>query len=342
MNIKEREKTLDSEVSSILEHKGLIVSHIELIGRLMNILYSELSKYDFNFESIVGKSKIYNTEERMNFVKQFYTRHNIKFNVDEIINDGTLGFIYPESGSIYSETQYENETGKFSKYSPDLGGYQGFVNDKNLINIHNTGYIYDSVILAHEISHYRDQFKNSNQISDLFTETLAFVESIIMAKETLKNEEYDYYIKKSFFAFYHLSAINRIIYDFIILYKKLGYISYDNYCLLYGKIEYNDYLDKIERLFNQQFDIPNSARYTIAGLLVPFMLNKYEEDNKYFDTIQELHDIINNSDINTILGKIGLSNSEGSYVNKHNLNILIINLNDFLNENLEKGVGIVK
>ena len=339
MSVKSNENIIEEAISNILKNDKLIIKNIPKIDLLMNILYTELSKYDFDCQSMIGKSKIYSINERINFVKQFYNRHNINFNVDEIINDGTIGFIHGLPLEEYSETQYENETGKFSKYKPDLSGYQRFINTKNIIDVYNTGYLFDSVVLAHEISHYRNQFYNFNEISDLFTEALAFTECTIMAKEILNEEEYNYYIKKQFHVYYYLSSHNRLFFDFITLYQKLGYISYDNYCLLFGNISNNDYIDKLEKIINDKpYDIFNSTRYTISGLLVPYLLNKYEYDNSFLNIIEELHNSINKDEIYQILLKIGLKfEPNNDIINKESINILIDNLNEFLSRELVKG-----
>ena len=339
MSLQSNEKIIEEGISDIIKSDKLIIRNIPLIDKLMNILYTELSKYDLSCEDIVGKSKIYSIEERINSVKDFYKRHNINFNIDEIINDGTIDFIHELPKEYYSETQYENEINKFSKYNPDLGGYQHFENKKNLIDIYNTGYLFDSVILTHEISHYRDQYIDSNEISDLFTEVLAFTECTIMAKESLTNEEYIYYVKNQFNAYYHFASCERLLYDFMTLYKKLGYISYENYCLLFGNISQNDYIDKVDTIIKSKYNIYNGARYTIAGLLVPYLLNKYEKDNSFFNTILELHDSINKDTLNQILSKMGLSfGNNNDIINKENIKILVDNIGEFLNRELVKEV----
>ena len=336
MDIEENEKDLYKAFENIFIDDSIFLNNISKFEVLMKVLSSELSKYDFNISSdcVIGKSKIYSIEERFNFVKEFYKKHNINFDIDKLINDGIIEF-YNKDGL----NQYQDEVEKCSIYSPDMGGEQKFIDDMNLLFIHNTGYLFDSIVLCHEISHYRNQFKPFNDISDLFTEVLAFVESDIMAKEILTNEEYEFYIKKQLYGFKLFSTNNHVFFEFANLFDKLGKINYKNYCLLYGDISEDLYKNKINSIFEiKEFDISNSSRYTIAGLLVPYMLNKYYEDNNYFETIEQLHDIINSSDINTILTKIGFSIKNNNFFNRKNINILVNNLHDFINKNIEKRV----
>ncbi len=336
MDIEKNEIDLYKVFENFFTNDSIFIKNISKFEVLMKVLSSELSKYDFNIASdfVIGKSKIYSIEERFNFVKEFYKKHNINFDIDKLINDGIIEF-YNEDGM----NQYQDEIEKHSIYSPNMGGEQKFINDINLLFVPNTGYLFDSVVLCHEISHYRNQFKPINEISDLFTEVLAFVECDIMAKEILTNDEYEFYIKRQFYGFKSLSCNNHIFFEFATLFDKLGKINYENYCILYGEIDEELYKSKINSIFEiNEFDIPTSSRYTIAGLLVPYMLNKYYEDNNYFETIEQLHDIINSSDVNTILTKIGFSIKNNNFFTRKNINILINNLHDFVNKNLEKGV----
>lgn len=342
MKIEKMEKILNESLEEDIKKDTLIIKNISLIDKLMNILYLELFRQDLSTNDMVGKCKIYSIEERINFVKKFYKDHNIDFNVDELINDGTIGFSYDNLyESEYPETQYEYEINKLSTYCPNPGGHQGYKNEKNLIEIYNTGYLFDSVILIHELSHYRDQFKNSNDISDLFTETLAFVECNIAAKELLSKEEYNYYINRQFMCSRYLISINHILIDFTRLYEELGSVSYENYCLLFGKISKEEYDNLLNDIFINEgkYQTFTCARYVISGLLVPFLLNKYEKDNNFFNVIQELHNDINNCTIKQILSKMGLSfNSEGDIINNDNIRLLLDNLHIFLNKINEKEV----
>ena len=337
------EESLEDASEIVLKSNNFIIQNISIIDKLMNVLYLELDKQDLNIKDMdmVGKCKIYSIEERINFVKEFYKNHNINFDIDELINDGTIGFSYDAYESEYPETQYEYEIGKLSRYIPDFGGHQGFENGKNLITIHNTGYAFDSIILIHEISHYRDQFDYSNEISDLFTETLAFVESNIAAKEILSLEEYKFYIIRQFLNLKYLISINHSLIDFMLIYKELGSISYDNYYMLFGSIDPDDYTKLLDTIFKtkEEFDVLTCARYVVSYLLVPFLLNKYEKDNNFFNIIQELHNDINNYTIDQILSKMGLSfDDEGDIINKENTKILVNNMHSFLSSVRVKGV----
>ena len=330
MNIDEKEKSIEENISKLFDYDFLILKHSFLIDRLVNILYIELSKYDFDIEiDLKGKLKTYDINERYKFVKDFYKKHNIDFDIDKIFTDGTIEL-------INIDTKKES----FQYAEPNLSGSHRFVDEKSVININNTGYMFDSVTLAHEISHHRNQTIEVNEINDLFTETLALTEATIMGKEVLTNDEYQFYLIKKFRAYYMYCYNNHLHYDFIALYKEKGSINYENYCSLFGKISKKDYYDKLENIVKsyEKVDLFGCARYTIAGLFVPYLINKYEENNLFFDTIEKLHVIINSDDISNILMSIGLVNSDNNFLNQENINILLDNLNLFLSREMKKGV----
>jgi hypothetical protein len=279
--------------------------------------------------------RVYSIEERLKLVQKFFTDNKIQFDLDKIINDGTIGF---------NKETYEEEIYDKRLYKPFFIGENYYGNHyKKLIEVPNTGYFFDSAILVHEISHYRNQPDNRrNEVNDLMTEALAYTEEVIFCLQNLSThqEEAQYGLKKVIGIFY--DCINDLypVIRLFNLYYNFSDISEYCYNLLYKNTSnYDKIIESQIKAINNDTCINFKACIWIlvAVYLVPYLIINYQNNPLFLTKIEELHEKINTCNIKEILNFIGL---EG------NIYDIIDYLNDylelFINNNLEVDKNVRK
>jgi hypothetical protein len=248
--------------------------------------------------------RVYQIEDRFKFAKEFFSNNNIKFDLDKIINDGTIGF---------NKETYEEEIYNKRLYKPFLDGSSYYGNHrKKLIDVPNTGYFFDSAVLVHEISHYRNQPDTEEKIArDIFTEALAYTEEVIFYLQNMANhkEECEYGIKELIYSFNHCIYKLYPVIKSLKLYYYFSDISLESYKLLYkNSINYDAIIATLINATknNEPFNVLASVRMLIASLLVPYLTLKYQANPLFILKIEELHEKINTCSIKEILKFIGL------------------------------------
>ena len=106
-------------------------------------------------------------------------------------------------------------------------------NNKNLIDVPNTGLITDVLLVVHELSHYRDRKeKGREQVCNLMTESLAYTEELICTdylSELGYEDSMNLWRKIVFTLFYRTASDIIPMYKVFILFKKYGDISKETY-----------------------------------------------------------------------------------------------------------------
>lgn len=305
MNIEELQDAINYHF--INSDFDLINEHFDVLLEISTKICNTLSFYIKNYSSMgYGTFPIYSIEERFNFVRDYFNIYQIPFDLDQKINDGSIGFM--------TDT-YGEKMGNERVYFSNIGGHSYYgEHGQKLISIDNTGYIFDSAILIHEISHYRNQTEvKRSRVNNLFTEAIAYTEEAIFLYHQYLNsheEEALFALKNLVYTFYYVASQMYPITKLFNLYYKLGSISKENYKFLYE--DDSDY----EEIVASQIELMSTQRncnvlsfiyIIIAGLLTPYLFMKYKEDASFMIKIQNLHEKINNcSDIYEVLRSIGL------------------------------------
>jgi hypothetical protein len=308
----------------------LINDNLNIFDYMVIKVIKTFSRYINNYEiRDYQQFNIYSIEERFKFVKNFFSINNIQFDLDKIINDGTIGF--------NTET-YEKEIDNNRLYGPFFGGssYHGN-NQKKLIDVPNTGYFFDSAVLVHEISHYRNQPDEKESIArNIFTETLAYTEEVIFYLQNMAkhNEECEYGIKGLIYSFHY--CINKLypVIRLFNVYYNFSDISSEYYRLLYKNS--NNYESIIATQIkaiknNEYFNVLASVRMLIASLLVPYLTIKYQTNPLFIEKIEKLHEKMDTCSINEILKFIGLEGNIYEIIDE-----LTIYLDTFTSDYLER------
>ncbi len=245
--------------------------------------------------------------EKIEIVKQYFQEHEIEFDIEKYIMDGTIAFI--------DYNQLEESEKQFDIRRCFNGNMKKEKNHKKLIDVSENGFICDIPILVHEISHFRDESTKTsrNQISNLLTEALAYGETLISADYLYElGFSYD---AQSIFKFegntlYQIAKNYKKVAKLFLVYKKYMNISKTSYQAFFEEIEeYKDYEENIKFLKEHtNYDLIYETWYLLGLFLAPFLLNQYKKDKSYMEKLKKLHIEINKKDFLECLDLMGLEN----------------------------------
>jgi len=292
-NIKELEEELNEVFVDKNFSNSLFEQNISLIYKLSNIAFDKLSDFnDYSWDDIdlstISKSNIF---KNIDIVKDFYIKNNISFNIDKLINDGTM---------IFNEVEYPDH------YTTSSG-------DSNIYSIEcfNNGLITDSIVLLHELSHYRNSYSCSQE-RDLLSESIARAEELIF---------YDYLMelgytedvikfKRGFYnSFFECSADISIVFKMINLYKEMGNLNKDSYDIYYNDNDYDFYISAFyEIAINNEIDLFLGGEYILGYALSTYMYYQYKQDSTFFNNIQSLNQKVGTDSFDNCLKIINLNN----------------------------------
>ena len=160
------------------ELNSLINDYVVAIGADANLVYANMeSIYNINFNIFSILHEKYDNDdidvinikhsswyENIELIKEFYRENNIDFDIDKVLNDGTIDYKFYEEINMHNledgECYYRN-------------GHKG-------VSVCNNGFITDAAILVHELSHLRNQPDDyRDQLNNFFTEALATLDELL-------------------------------------------------------------------------------------------------------------------------------------------------------------------
>lgn len=280
---------------------AFIISNLDLYLRISYISYGA-TKEEFNHKIETKPIKI-GLEEKINLINGFYKYINVDFDVNKVINDGTINFFHSNYGS---EATYETEDVKNSASNYYIGLTRH-------IDTYSNGLLSDIVLLIHELSHLRNQpIPRRGLTNSIFTETLAYVEELIYYDylEEVGFKEQSEIQRKLFLShLYTLSDDAIAIARMFKLFTTLGNISLDNYKMMYGDDNNYEYcLFLINKVKDDDFLFKKNALYSLGFPLATYLYMQYKEDHTFIETINGLHDAINTKGIKDCLSMMNLKN----------------------------------
>ena len=279
----------------LFDNVGIFYSMSQFLRRQTSI---EIPKEGADWSKI-SKSTFFRNIE---LVDDFFKKLGIQFEINKILNDGTIDIITTD----YEKIMY---------------GLNNYLGEHKAIKIYNNGYIIDPIVWVHEISHYRNQTdKRRTQVNDLLTESLAHTTSLLY---TFFLEDKGYIYEANFYrynilnTFYNVSCDAYTISKIFNLYELLGDTSKETYRYFYKTDE--DY-EKVKKDFTEiitksPMRINDLLWYTLSGILSIYMYEQYRKDNNFITKIEELNTCLLGSDsLEKCLSTIGIIgyNSENS------------------------------
>ena len=274
MDIKKLEDKLNDFTLNMDIYDDFIYHNIDIFYfinfKVLDLLGSDVSDFKNDID-IKNMSKI-SFIEILKLLKEFYKKLNINFDVDNLYNNGTIGYAF-----------YDYEDTKQERFR--MGANYHYINDsRESIIVCNNGVISDADVLVHELSHYRNNMDcKRNIITKFFTETLAYTDQFIF---------YDYLLQKGFkidsnfikqiIKFFYDNATYLLpIMEVLFLYKEFGSISKNDFEKFYETTD--DYEEDLKFLdeMPDNASLMNAVSYNISILLAPYLFYKYKEEENY-------------------------------------------------------------
>ena len=282
---------LNEYYGTITKYPNLYYNNMGLFFRIAIYMKNSFNEEEFDLDEI-RKLDYISILDNIELVKEFYKKYNIKLNIDKLIDNGTINFV-------------ENSKGYIG------GGYTYNEKNKPMIDILINNNIVDSIILVHELSHYKDMLCGKRtQVRDLFTEGLAYLEEKIFL---------DFLEEKGYIGIKNIwnSFLNSLIKDvsnktynnlkIYLLFKEFGKIDEESYRYFYSNnfYDYTSNYDEIIKRFNPNYKLSECC-WDIFGFFICFYLyNKYKKGEITMNDINRYHSSINKG-LNTGLVDLGL------------------------------------
>lgn len=278
----------------------------EEIVKIINKLEIDRNKLD-NYSKIID---ICNIQDIFEFVDKYNKKFDIDLDINKLIKEGVIDF---------DSLQYEKMVNeKRDEYVELIGRC---CSDGNSIIVRNYGSLSDAVTLIHELSHYKDISKKSNETRFWFTEALAITEELIAVDEL---NDIDSKLLCFYFRLLYtkqcLRNLNGIL-PIMIVFQKLGDISKESYKCIFK----SDYYDEDIKVFlnyinfylekNKKFNLNtpvfeqlvSELKYVIGYVMAISLYKKYKSDNNYMNEIQNLHKLINKLDVYDFIDRMNIS-----------------------------------
>lgn len=233
----------------------------------------------------------YDLEKAINVAQDFLDEMNIKINIYDLINDGTIifnnGF---KNKNLKGESTFDKER------------------NKKIIYIHKTNDLIMTAVLIHELIHYYNQPLDDNRTlaSEFLTEVTSYGYELIFLDRYLsgkyKNDAEDIF----------RCIINSLRWaSFSIYAPVLSLKLYKNNILTFEEIEKNM---KLENYFNEMKDFIKSGNkisgslWNIIGYyLAIYIYIEYKKDNSFSNKLLELNNSMNNKSFMDCLKIINLN-----------------------------------
>lgn len=254
-----------------------------------------------------------NKEEKLKIINDFYKYIGTSFRLnDSILKDYNIEHINPnEYLENYDVSTLINKIGSGTSY----------FDEHKVVDVYDSGMLYDSITWIHESRHYRNQPNDErNQISYVLTESISFAEELIYT-DYLESLGYNYesYISKydtfSNFSVFLEDAFPMM--KMLSIYVNCGEISKPNYEKCFPDDEYENSIDETLTLLTEDAqDFFNLIRYSVASALSIYMYIEYKKDKGFIQKMNEFENAINYQNLNDCLKTIGLNGLDKESLNK--------------------------
>lgn len=232
-------------------------------------------------------------EEMIILAQEYFIRHNIKINIEELLKNKTLEIVpLKETKEIVSSLGYVNNSDGTIK-----------------IKVSNDNTIFSVGILIHELLHYLNEPTTKRSFtSDLFTEIPSYYNELIFFLE-LNNTKYQKDSLRSIILIQRLiykeAYILYTIYKMLYVYFQTKDISKESYEKLFDDNQYEKSMEILNEYTIQRRSI---LRDTWTFIASPFYINyfmKYQENPSSFETITELSNKLNEYNISDCMIHLG-------------------------------------
>lgn len=229
-----------------------------------------------------------NLNSQVELVKEFYEYYNINIDIDSLIANGCINFKFTDEIELKGNNSY---VGK---------------DEFKVINCTYSGHLVDSIILVHELSHYRNQTDNGRTITnEFFTEGLSIYDELLYM-EFLKTKGYLIDSNLSFdmmmYTCNYISENNLAILKILNLYRKFSNVDKENYNLLYNDCNYEESIE-LMRSDIDYIDLYQQLYYCFGWFIGFYLHSKFDKKLDY-TYINSLHEKISEMSFGEFLKEI--------------------------------------
>lgn len=287
---------------------SVYLSNIDVVYNLSMFIDGFLNKKYYLSQEEFDNLPKYSEKEIIDMVKSYYRDMGMNYDIDSLYNNGVINFNGSSDSLIYGECNKSN----------------------NKTNLRYTGTIIDSILLTHELGHYKNEQSSLKSEEKLFvSEVLPMAEEFIMCDNLVEHDEEKilWYKNRINSLYSKVKRINSIL-GMIILYLDNGNISRESYIKEFESDNYDKdfnflkkYLSKYE-LENIFMDMIYLMGY-VVGINVMY---KVRNDGEIFNVVKDAQVNINNLDVYEFLTLFGIDMDDMNYA------FLSKNVLNFVNE----------
>lgn len=250
--------------------------------------FCELNSLKIDIKKIDFEPIKMNAFDTFNLIKKFYARYHPDEieEVEKLFNGGVFNIHYRD----------ELEEEKIYLTKDDIISCQRIIENHPDINISLSGDIWDYQKVIHEIRHQLNQPINGRSPSnDNLTEGISIFDEFLaldFINEKLENVKFlkNNYIYELLLNSNYISFICKLIN----IKEKLGLVNLENYELLYGLADQEEFIDKCNMIFSEidsykEIKADEYNWYTFGVLIAMFMYKKYKDDKSYLEKIRKLN-----------------------------------------------------
>lgn len=229
----------------------------------------------------------YSNEEIFEFVKNFYNKLGINYDIDNVLNNKVVCLESSVKPLIYGECNRSNDK----------------------IEINKTGTIVDSILLTHELGHYKNEKEGLKNESKLFlSEILPMSEEFIMCDNLSgHNDEKVFWYKHRINSLYEkIRRINSVL-GMIMVYINNGNLSRDAYLNEFDDDYYDNDFNYLKNYVNNHNleNIFMDMIYLIGYVMGINNMLKVRNNNSYIEVVSNAHDKVNDLSVEEFLKLFG-------------------------------------
>ena len=274
LKIEEKIKSFINKYSD-----SVYISNIDVVYNLSMFINKILNRKYYISQDEFDNLPKYSDKEIIEIVKSFYRDMDMNYDIDSLYNSRVISFDNKDANSlIYGECNRSS----------------------NEIKLNYTGTIIDSILLTHELGHYKNEQSSLKSEEKLFiSEVLPMTEEFIMC-DSLEghDEEKIFWYKNRINSLYEkIRRLNSVL-GMIILYLDKGNISKDAY---YEEFESNNYDNDFNYLkrYLSKYKLENifmDMIYMMGYVVSINMMFKIRDNKDYINRVKEAQVKINEID----------------------------------------------
>lgn len=237
----------------------------------------------------------YSDEEILKFVKNFYNKLDINYEIDNVLKNKVVCLESSVKPLIYGECN----------------------RSKDKIEINKTGTIIDSILLTHELGHYKNEKEGLKNESKLFlSEILPISEEFIMCDNLSghDNEKLLWYRHRINSLYEKIRRINLLL-GMIMAYINNGNLSREAYISEFDDDYYDNDFNYLKNYVNNHNleNIFMDMIYLIGYVMGINNMLKVRDDNSYIEVVSNAHEKLNDLSVEDFFKLFGLDMEDMFY-----------------------------